>query len=35
MDHGYRAQLVHTAGVPQYAGLEHGNDVSIDSAAKG
>jgi transposase len=26
MDHGYRAQLVHAAAVPQYAGLKHGND---------
>jgi transposase len=26
MDHGYHAQLVHAAAVPQYAGLKHGND---------
>jgi transposase len=26
MDHGYPAQLVHAAAVPQYAGLKHGDD---------
>lgn len=26
VDHGYRAELVNTAAVPQYAGLKHGND---------
>jgi transposase len=26
VDHGYTAQLVHAAAVPQYAGLKHGND---------
>jgi transposase len=28
LDHGYRAQLVHAAAVPQYVGLKHGNDDS-------
>ena len=26
LEHGYPAQLVHAAAVPQYAGLKHGND---------
>lgn len=26
LDHGYPAQLVHAAEVPQYSGLKHGND---------
>src|SRR5437899_1770360 len=28
IDHGYRVQLAHTAAVPQYAGLKHGDDES-------